>query len=167
MCVCVCKWESSRAGQPDLSLTSNDCSLKPVLQAVSSQPASFPCFYLLFLLSSFSDSLFFFFFSFPTLISPAYSKSSSSCLGKRFHLCYQTKHVLQPAVHLLSPASTIFFFCFPAVSFLLFSHSKPSRHIEQLRDVHHWLTCVPPCSHTLNGKATRECLLICAPTQNH
>lgn len=55
--------------------------------------------------------------------------------------------------------------CF--VSNLFFSFKAMST-LRQLRDVHHWLSRVPYHAHThLEWKATWECLLICALTQNH
>lgn len=119
--VCVCKWESSGAGQPDLSLTSMFAPWSLSCEPSAANQSMVPLFSLLlspFPLFLFSDSVFFP-FPFPTLISPAYSKSSRKVFGKkRIQWCYQTKRVLQPssASHLVSNSfastSQLFRFCF-------------------------------------------------------
>lgn len=168
--VCVCKWESSGAGQPDLSLTSNVCSLKPVLWAVSSQPVDGSSLLPTFI--SFSSVLVFWFSIFSLSLSHTYlsgilkvqqkgvwEKKNSVVLSNQ--ACFATQQCIPSCLQQ---------FCinFPAVSFLLFSHPNPSQHISQRRDVTHWLTCIPiPCSHTLNGKLHGSVYSSAPLTQNH
>ena len=170
-CVCVCKWESSGAGQPDLSLTSMfapwSLSCEPSA-ANQSLIALFSYFYLLFLCSCF---LIWYFF--PLSLSHTYLSSILKVQQKGVWekknsvvLSTQACFVTQQCI----PSFLLQQFCinFPAVSFLLFSHPNPSQHISQLRDVTHWLTCIHiPCSHTLNGKLHGSVYSSTPLTQNH
>lgn len=136
-CVCVCVvWGSSSAWQPDLSLTSSDCSSKPVLEAVTKLLAALGFYLLLFLCLPLSgtDTLFFYTpLSFPTLISPA---KAPAAVWEKTLLALSSPVLQQLHSH------------FPAGLFLVFFF-KLNRNVWRLRLAQ---LCPIPRSHTLNGK---------------